>query len=202
MMGHKNLSKSVAISAALLMALCAFAVFAVDSSDADRTCSVDYGGFKQDKAGTITIIVPECIEGEVLTFTAKESSDVKDTATVIVGEAGEATVKLSFKLSQGEHFITIDGTSSIDGTFHYFQTLPINSADNIWSHVTSYIVLIVVVIVVIVIAVLYIRAKPNNKPTTTFTQLEEEKKAARAESSKAAAPAKTEKVKYTSSRRK
>ncbi|MCQ2085382.1 MAG: hypothetical protein MJZ21_04465 [archaeon] len=202
MMGHKNLSKSVAISAALLMALCAFAVFAVEDSDAESFGSNDVkvSGFKQDKAGTITVTVHECAPEHVVKIVALEDGVIKGEGAEIAHEE-DVAISISFKLSQGTHEIVLKGY--VDGSeFGVPQYVTVESADNIWSHVTSYIVLIVVVIVVIVIAVLYIRAKPNNKPTTTFTQLEEEKKAARAESTKAAAPAKTEKVKYTSSRRK
>ena len=115
-----------------------------------------------------------------------------------------------YDLSAGTHQLSIELTNGGTTIYAHYD---LNVAKNVWSNVTTYVALVIVAIIVVIIAVVYMRANPRNKPTTTFTELEQQEKAAKAAEPKAA-PSKTEKkkyggseedsgkIKYTSSRRK
>lgn len=209
----KNARKSVAVLAALLMAVTAFAVI-VSSEESDAAGisfngdDIKASGFKDGHDGTLTLTVYND-DGEHITsvtVTVKEGTKTyveREYAVV----AGANTIEVRFGMSQGTHAVDV---SVKGGESTWSASTEIVVADNVWSNIVTYLAVVLIAVIVIVIAVVYMRANPRNKPTTTFTQLESEKKAA----SEPAAPAKTEKkqykaaseetgkIKYTSSRRK
>ena len=188
-----NAKKTFTLLAALLMALVAFgAVAAASESDAigiDEN-NIKASGFKQDRDGTLTIPV-----------------SVEQTQAVT---ADTSSIAVTFRLSAGTHQLSIELTNGGTTVYAHYD---LNVAKNVWSNVTTYVALVIVAIIVVIIAVVYMRANPRNKPTTTFTELEQQEKAAKAAEPRAA-PSKTEKkkyggseedsgkIKYTSSRRK
>ncbi len=200
MNAYRKGNKYLAFIFAALMALAAVAVVAAEETDAGGVTwsNMKDSGFTANKTGTLTVPVVSDASQDI-TVTVKEQGSTVATKTFEAVE-GSADLGISFSLGAGTHdlivYVTMDG-STVSGSYE------LSVKTDIWANVGTYIAIIIVVIVVIVILVLYMRARPNNKPTTTFTQLEEEKKAAAANKNAEAKPAsKTEKVKYTSSRRK
>ncbi|MCQ2085053.1 MAG: hypothetical protein MJZ21_02775 [archaeon] len=199
MNAYRNLTKPIVAILALLMAFSAVAVLAVDDSDAIgiNTSGITDKNFKEDKNGTLVIPVLNgfghtckvLIEEDGKTVTVQDFANVEDV------------IEISVELSKGPHHLNIIITD-LDNSTSCPSSYTLEVKENVWSRVGTYLAVVVVVIVVIIILVVYMRARPNNKPTTTFTQLEEEKKAATSAKEQPVAPAKTEKVKYTSSRRK
>ena len=205
-----NAKKTFTLLAALLMALVAFgAVAAASESDAigiDEN-NIKASGFKQDRDGTLTIPV-SVVEGDA-TITIKENGSLIKEQTQAV-TADTSSIAVTFRLSAGTHQLSIELTNGGTTIYAHYD---LNVAKNVWSNVTTYVALVIVAIIVVIIAVVYMRANPRNKPTTTFTELEQQEKAAKAAEPRAA-PSKTEKkkyggseedsgkIKYTSSRRK
>ena len=203
-----NAKKTFTLLAALLMTVVAFGAIVVASeSDAIgiNQDGISASGFKQDREGTLTIPV-SVVDGDA-TITVTENGNVIKTQTQTV-ESTTTSISVSFKLSAGTHQLSIQLTN--DGTTAS-AAYNLNVAKNVWSNLTTYVAIVIVAIIVVIIAVIYMRANPRNKPTTTFTELEQEKAAKSSEPQ--AAPSKTEKkkyggseetgkIKYTSSRRK
>lgn len=207
MMAYKSISKPVTILVALLMAVTAFAVIAADNSDAASDVRI-YGdkikadGFKNDADGTLVVPVKSDLDGITVTMVVKEGSKVLKTQNYEINN-GDTDLKMTLRLNEGRHEVNI--TISIDDVFQDAQSANINVGNNVWTNVTTYVAIIIVAIIVVIIAVVYMRANPRNKPTTTFTQLEEEKAAKAAQDSADEPKAEkkgTDKVKYVSSRRK
>ncbi len=185
---------------ALLTVFSAGAVLASDASEADsfNPNDISASGFKEDKSGTLTIPISTDGPRTVTVLVKEEGRTLVDR--LFTNVEGDVSLKVSFELGVGDHNIIVTVNNGDD--INVSKSIEISVDEDIWSNITTYIAIVVVAIVVIVIVVLYMRAKPNNKPTTTFTQLEEEKKAAAAAPEKEKAAPKTEKIKYTSSRRK
>ena len=201
MNAYANRNKLAVVLLALLTVFSAGAVLASDASDADNAYlnSISASDFYENKNGTLTI--PIQLDGDrTIHVVIKENGNTVVDKTFTDVPASTTSVSVSFSLSAGTHILN-DICVTIGGVdFHGNYTLEVKK--DIWSSVGTYIALVIVAIVIIAIVVIYMRARPNNKPTTTFTQLEEEKKAAAAAPEKEKAAPKTEKIKYTSSRRK
>ena len=200
MNAYANRNRLAVLLLALLTVFSAGAVLASDASEADdfNPNDISASGFKEDKSGTLTI--PMTTDGpRTVNVLVQENGRTLVDRTFTEVE-GTVSLKVSFELGVGTH--NIDVFVKIGSDAAVPKQLEITVDEDIWSNIGTYIAIVVVAIVVIVIVVLYMRAKPNNKPTTTFTQLEEEKKAAAAATEKEKAAPKTEKIKYTSSRRK
>ncbi len=201
MNAYANRNKLAVVLLAVLTVFASAAIIAADSSDADtfNPNDISASGFIENKSGTLsipmyteaprTVIVRVVEEGRVL-VDDKVFNDVE----------GNVTLKVSFVLGVGTH--NLDVTVKIGSDPAVPSQIQVTVAKDIWSSVGTYIALLIVAIVVIAIVFVYMRARPNNKPTTTFTQLEEEKKAATSAPKETKAAPKTEKIKYTSSRRK
>ena len=197
----KHSRMAVALLAVVMM-FSATAVLIADDSEANSAnlASLSTSDFYGGKNGTIT--VPVTIESGDCTLTISVYEYDLDNPIAersITANTGTTSISISFALSTGTHHLTVKVS---DGTLLGQSTIEVDVKEDIWSNVGTYLALVVIAIVVIVIVVVYMRAKPNNKPTTTFTQLEAEKKAASAAPEKEKSAPKTEKVKYTSSRRK
>ena len=205
-----NAKKGLTLLAALLMTVVAFGAVAFASeSDADGSGinqgSISASGFKQDRTGTLTVPVL-VYDGEATLEVFENGNLLASMTQTVTGDT--ASLSVSFQLPAGKHTLDIRLTNVGTTTAQY----ELNVAKNVWSNLTTYVAIVIVAIIVVIIAVLYMRANPRNKPTTTFTELEQEKAAAKTE--QPAAPAKTEKkkygaseddsgkMKYTSSRRK
>ncbi|MBO4502447.1 MAG: hypothetical protein J5707_02175 [Candidatus Methanomethylophilus sp.] len=187
---------------AVVMMFSATAVLIADDSEANSAnlASLSTSDFYGGKNGTITVPVTIDSGDCALTISVYEYDlDNPIAERSITANTGTTSISISFALSTGTHHLTVKVS---DGTLLGQSTIEVDVKEDIWSNVGTYLALVVIAIVVIVIVVVYMRAKPNNKPTTTFTQLEAEKKAASAAPEKEKSAPKTEKVKYTSSRRK
>ena len=200
MNAYANRNRLAVLLLALLTVFSAGAVLTSDASEADsfNPNDISASGFKEDKSGTLTIPMTTDGPRTVKVLVQEDGRTLVDRTFTEV--EGTVSLKVSFELGVGTHNIDVFVTIGSDPAVP--KQLEITVDEDIWSNIGTYIAIIVVAIVVIVIVVLYMRAKPNNKPTTTFTQLEEEKKAAAAAPEKEKAAPKTEKIKYTSSRRK
>lgn len=202
MNGYRNGNRYLTVLFAALLALAAVAVVASEGSDAENVdfTNMRESGFIENKTGTLTIPIVNVGIAQDVTVTIKEESRTIATQVFSVPE-GTSEIGVSFSLGSGTHTLNINVHFENYGTDFYNQhTTVVN--DDIWANVGTYIAIVIVAIIVIIILVVYMRARPNNKPTTTFTQLEEEKKAAANKPAESKAPSKTEKIKYTSSRRK
>ena len=197
-------AKRTNIAVALLAFLAVFSIASVafaddaqaDSADMNHISSSD---FTEGKSGTLTIPVSLTDIRDIHVVVMEGTKTLVDKTFTDV-PASKTSISVSFSLSAGTHnlnYILV----SIDGE-DYVGNYTVEVKEDIWSNLTTYLAIVVVAIVVIIIVVIYMRAKPNNKPTTTFTQLEEEKKAAAAAPAEPKTTSKTEKIKYTSSRRK
>ena len=207
-----NAKKTFTLLAALLMALVAFGGIAAMADDSDAAPGIDQAGikasgFKQDRDGTLTIPV-SVVDGDAAIVIKEGSTVVKEQTQAVTADT--ASLAVSFRLPAGTHQLSIELTNGGSTISAYYD---LNVAKNVWSNITTYVAIVVVALIVVIIAVVYMRANPRNKPSTTFTELEQQK-AAKASEPQAAAPAKTEKkkyggseedsgkIKYTSSRRK
>ena len=202
-----NAKKTFTLLAALLMTLVAFgAVAAASESDAigiDEN-SIKASGFKQDRDGTLTIPV-SVVEGDATIAIKENGSLIKEQTQAVTADT--SSIAVTFRLSAGTHQLSIELTNGGTTVYAHYD---LNVAKNVWSNVTTY---VAVAIIIVIIAVVYMRANPRNKPTTTFTELDQQEKAAKAAEPRTA-PSKTEKkkyggseedsgkIKYTSSRRK
>lgn len=209
---NKKMKKFTAMFAVLVMLLTAFAVVA-ETEDADASVAIDQtgvsvSGFKQDKTGTLHVPV-NCTEAsDTVTIKVSENGNEIATQTFEVVN-GIQTLDISFKLHRGDHVLDIQSTDS-NGDSTYATTGTFHVSKNVWSNVTTYLAIALIAIIIIIIAAVYIRANPRNKPTTTFTELEKQKNEAKkeAELTKTSkkeydtGTKKTDKIKYTSSRRK
>ncbi len=200
MNAYRNGNKYLAVLFAAFMALAAVAVVASENTDAESVIwgSVRDSGFTENKTGTLTVPV-NVGSTQNVTITVKEESRTLATQVFSAAE-GDNDLGISFSLGSGNHTLNITVTFADSSSFSGQYNLSVK--EDIWANVGTYIAIVIVAIIVIIILVVYMRARPNNKPTTTFTQLEEEKKAAANKTAEPKAPSKTEKVKYTSSRRK
>lgn len=213
--------RSFALFAMILVALSAFAVIGM-SGDADAAninqTDIEANGFVQDKTGTLIVPVTNNDSADIkviMTVTdAYDSSKVYSKQTIedatLIAANSTVGMKADFSLGAGEKTVRItltivegDDTFSGDSTTTFTHTIDV--ASSIWAGISVYLAIIFIVIVVIIGVVYYLRNKPKNKPTTTFTQLEAEKNAAEKESFsdlEAEKKKDTGKVKYVSSRRK
>ncbi|MCQ2079189.1 MAG: hypothetical protein MJZ38_03940 [archaeon] len=203
MRAYQSVSKPAAILLAILMAVTAFAFIAADHSEAASDITIDGSkirgdGFKNDADGTLVVPVHSDLENADITMIVKEGSRTWHQDYSI--ESGWTDVKMTLRLSEGNHEVDIEIT--LGGVTQATQSYTIHVGNNVWANLSTYVALVVIAIIVVIIAVVYMRANPRNKPTTTFTQLEEEKAAKAAAPAEAPAEKKgTDKVKYVSSRR-
>ena len=197
-------AKSSKIAVALVAFLAVFSTAAVlfaDDADADNAylSNISASDFYSNKDGTLTIPIQLDADRDIYVLIKEGEKKVFEKTFTNVS-ASTTSLKVSFSLSAGTHVLNYIEVNT--GTDVFYGNYTVEVKEDIWSNVGTYLALVIVAIVVIAIVVIYMRAKPNNKPTTTFTQLEEEKKAAAAAPEKEKAVPKTEKIKYTSSRRK
>ena len=200
MNAYANRNKLAVVLLTVLTVFASAAIFVTDDSDANSATpsALSTSDFIANKSGTITIPVNIDTDSTLTIRVTEESNEIAKRDVAVT--PGITSISISFSLSAGTHQLIVwvsEGSTSLGS-----QNVEINVKEDIWSNVGTYIALVIVAIVVIAIVVIYMRAKPNNKPTTTFTQLEEEKKASAAAPEKEKAAPKTEKIKYTSSRRK
>lgn len=196
----ENNNKYLVALIAVAMVATVFVTVA-DVSSADTTIessSITADGFMHDKTGTLHIRVLCNDESDTITVSATENGNILKSESIAVVN-GWNTVSLSFQLSQGHHDISVTVVDGNGNTTSGSITLDVSKS--VWSNITTYLAIAVLAIIVLAIAVVYMRSNPRNKPTTTFTELENAKNAAKSEE-----PAKptrsTGKIKYESSRRK
>ena len=208
MNAYANRNKLAVVLLTVLTVFASAAILAADASDADDANLNNFSSsdFYSNKDGTLTI--PSTL-GDIRTVKITVEEESHQVAYKVINNVPETStsVSISFSLGEGYHYLVVKIDTYTDSTmtsnvYHNQSNYELNVKKDIWSSVGTYIALVIVAIVIIAIVVIYMRAKPNNKPTTTFTQLEEEKKAAAAAPEKEKAAPKTEKIKYTSSRRK
>lgn len=203
MNAYANRNKLAVVLLTVLTVFASATILAADASDADSSNlnNISASDFYSNKDGTLTLPV-ELDNTRNITITVKENGNTIASRTLTDVASTTHSVSISFSLSEGTHDLLVAIDISNGVSYHNETNYELNVKKDIWSSVGTYIALVIVAIVIIAIVVIYMRARPNNKPTTTFTQLEEEKKAAAAAPEKEKAAPKTEKIKYTSSRRK
>ena len=162
------------------MALGAFAV-AADDSDATAIGSLEADDFKENHSGTLKVSVANTEGAPIaVTLTVFDGEKEVKSVTETVSDTTQV-IKISLKLSAGNHDVTVKATAVIDGTtdpvtvYPATSTIEIDVDSSIWSGWVPYVVLAILAIIIILVIFIWNRGRPKKKPTVTFTDLEEGK---------------------------
>lgn len=187
--------------------IAAFAIIPICDTDADvNIASNPTSDFDTLKGGSVTIPISNSYSDtfDVTIDVTENGKPVKTVTQTITKDTTSIVINMPDFKSEGTHSLTIKFTTdNIHDHVFTPDTLNINVEvkGNVLSNWTTYLVIIIAVIAIVVVVYLKMRDTPKEKNTMTFEQLEAERKAEMAAKSEKkaqkAAPASTEKKRYT-----
>jgi len=221
-------SKNIAVVLiAIFVASAALSIFADDSAAVDDISMGNFSssGFSDNSDGTLSFNVT-CNSGDArLNFVVKEGSQIVGSATEDLRNGESRTIGISFRLGTGSHDLVVTASGNwIDQDGNYIGTIAesdvsgsgssihVDVSASFWSGWVPYVALVFVALVIALMLYIWIRNRPKSKPALTFSDLEEGKVVAPApaaetgkkkyEAGGSSAGKTTERLKYTSDRRK
>jgi len=208
-MNHK---KTLIALAVIMLAAIPISVIMSEGSDAKMIADDDGiwgGGFNDRNDGTLFVTLKsDEVNDQAVTITVTDKNGrVLASSTVTVPAEDTLIAELRFRLSAGEHDLTVTikaenpvfilpGGSSTDTVT---RSVTVNVTQSVLSKPSTYAAIAIVAILIVIAAFLYMRNAPTVKHDTTFTELERQKKEARGETEEAPKTSATERKRYKDS---